>query len=96
MGRRRADRRADHELHAPHHPGAAEATAWLAAGPHVCHTHGGLDIRTPPPERRKVGHLPPDYWDGNRFTKPYEVVVDSERDWLNRELDSTPLEPTSG
>jgi hypothetical protein len=83
-------------LLAPHHPGAAEAVrAWAAAGLHVSYCHGGLAIRTPAPERRKVGHIPRDYWNGNKFTKPYEAVSGEDKSWRNRALDRLPLDPVA-
>ena len=84
------------DLLAPHHPGAAEAAAAsINAGLLVAREPGGLAIRTPAPERRKVGYLRRDYWDGNRFTKPYEAVIDENREWLNRTLDVLPPNPVA-
>ena len=86
---------------APYHPGAAEAvTAWYAAGLLVARTRWGLNIYGPGPQHRLVGELERDYWDGNagrtnQYTKPYVVVVDPERTFLNRKLDHLPLDPVA-
>jgi hypothetical protein len=70
------------DLLAPHHPGAAAAVqAWLAAGLHIAHSRTGLTISTPAPQHRVVGCVPRDYWDDNRFTKPYEAVIDPDQRW---------------
>jgi hypothetical protein len=83
-------------LLAGHHDGAAAAAvAWIAAGLHVAHGHGGLDIRTAAPQRRLVGQIRRDYWQGNQFVKPYEVVVAEGKEWNNRRLDALPLDPVA-
>ena len=83
-------------LLALHHPGAAEAVeAWLAAGLHVARCHGGLAIRTPAPERRLVGEVRRDYWNGNKFTLPYEVILDEQSVASRRKAGHLPLDPVA-
>ncbi len=55
--------------------------------------HGAWPFAPRPPARRPVGQVPRDYWDGNRFTKPYETVVSEEHRHLNRKLDHLPADP---
>jgi hypothetical protein len=82
------------DLLAPHHPGAGAAVqAWLAAGLHIAHSRTGLTISTLAPEHRVVGRVPRDYWDGNRFTKPYEAVIDPDHMWRDRPLYTLPHDP---
>ena len=82
------------EALAPHHPGAAEAAAaWARAGLVVAHTATALVVYTPAPDYIPTGQVPRDYWDGNRLTKPYEVIVDADRGWMNHRLQALPLDP---
>jgi hypothetical protein len=82
-----------------HHAGAAEAAvAWAAAGLHVAHEVGGLTIRTPGPEYRRVGQVGRDYWAGNAHSRPYEAITrDGEysSDRRTRRLDALPLDPVA-
>jgi hypothetical protein len=84
-------------LLAPYHPGAAEAAAaWAAARLHVAHEAGGLAIRTPGPEYRRLGRIGRDYWAGNVHSKPYSVVTGgSEYSTREETLDSLPLDPVA-
>lgn len=82
-----------------HHRGAEKAAAaWLAAGLHVAEEHGGLTIRVPAEQYRRVGRLPRDYWDKDRHTKPYEAIT---RDadyigWSNTvRLTELPMDPVA-
>lgn len=80
----------------PHHPNAAEAAAaWEAAGLLVTEDVDGLIIRTPAPERRRLGRIRRDYWQKNRHVKPYEVITDpNDSMWASgTKLDTLPLDP---
>ena len=81
-----------------HHPGAAEAAAaWAAAGLLVTEDVDGLIIRTPAPERRKVGRIRRDYWHGNTHRKPYEAITNAEASmWASfPKLAALPLDPVA-
>jgi hypothetical protein len=81
------------EMLAPYHPGAAEAAeAWAAAGLHLSHGHGGLEIRVPGKPWRIVGKVGRDYWKGNIHSKPYEVVLG---EYSTVRLDALPLDPVA-
>lgn len=81
---------------APHHAGAAEAAAaWASASLYVSIEHGDLVIRSPGLGRR-IGQIGRDYWAGNTYSKPYEVIIKDAEDFYNRQtrrLDSLPLDP---
>jgi hypothetical protein len=83
----------------PFHAGAAQAAAaWVAAGLHVARDVNGLLIRTPAPERRAIGRVRSDYWDGGKHKHPYEVVVrDAELSYDQRvvQLEQLPLDPVA-
>jgi hypothetical protein len=76
------------------HGNAAEAAAaWARAGLVAAHTAHALVVYTSAPAYTPIGQVPRDYWDGNRLSKPYEVIVNKDQGWLNKRLDTLPLDP---
>jgi hypothetical protein len=84
-------------LLAPHHAGAAQAAqAWADAGLHVSRGPVALEIRTPAPKRRLIGQVKRDYWNQDRHTGRYEVVVhegEYSYDTKTVKLEQLPLDP---